>query len=153
VDSIKEIADIYGLKVIYDAAHAFGVKKDNSSILNHGDISVLSFHATKVFNTVEGGAISSRDSELINRIDFLKNFGFKDKTTVIGTGINGKMNELIAAYGLLQLKKHEENVRQRKKIAEQYFKVFNGIEGITCVLPNDNIQYNYAYFPILISIQ
>ena len=120
VGRIEHIAEIYGLKVIYDACHAFGVKLKSNSILNFGDLSVLSFHATKVFNTLEGGVIVCHDEKTKKRIDFLKNFGFADEVTVVGNGINAKMNEMQAAFGLLQLKHHRENINKRRQLAEIY---------------------------------
>lgn len=150
VEKIDEIADVYGLKVIYDAAHAFGIKKDGNSILNFGDLSVLSFHATKTFNTIEGGAIISQDEKTKKRIDYLKNFGFANETTVIAPGINAKMNEVQAAYGLLQLKSFKELTDQRKVIAHEYYKHLEGIEGISFLKEMDNVEHNYAYFPIFV---
>jgi len=152
VEKIDEIADIYGLKVIYDAAHAFGIKKDGNSILNYGDLSVLSFHATKTFNTIEGGAIISKDKKTKQRIDYLKNFGFANETTVIAPGINAKMNEVQAAYGLLQLKSFEEQTKQREVIANEYYKQLDGIEGISFLKEMDNVEHNYAYFPIFVDV-
>ncbi len=149
-DKIQKIADTYGLKVIYDAAHAFGVEKNNESILNWGDVSILSFHATKTFNTVEGGAIVTKDEKLKNRIDYFKNFGFANETTVIGYGINAKMNELIAAYGLLQLKSIDENIFKRKKVVELYRNLLTNIKGVTFFEDFKGIKHNYSYFPILI---
>ena len=150
VEKIGEIADIYGLKVIYDAAHAFGVKKNDNSILNFGDLSVLSFHATKTFNTIEGGAIICHDEKTKKRIDYLKNFGFAGETTVVAPGINAKMNELQAAYGLLQLESFEEQTNKRKFLANLYCNLFEGIEGIRCLNDIDGVKHNYAYFPIFV---
>ena len=150
VEKIDEIADIYGLKVIYDAAHAFGVEKDKNSILNFGDLSVLSFHATKVFNTIEGGAIICNDKKIKKRIDFLKNFGFADETTVVAPGINAKMNELQAAYGVLQLKTFEDQIRKRKIIANTYRELLKDVQGIRCLSNIENVKHNYAYFPIFV---
>ncbi len=150
VAKIQQIADIYGLKIIYDAAHAFGVKYKGKSILKHGDLSVLSFHATKVFNTFEGGAIVCPDSKTKDRIDDLKNFGFHDEVTVVAPGINAKMNEVQAAFGLLQLKYINEAIDRRRKIDAQYREHLSSVRGIFCpLLPTDTI-YNYAYFPILV---
>jgi len=149
-EKIQKIADTYGLKVIYDAAHAFGVEKNNESILNWGDLSILSFHATKTFNTVEGGAIVTKDEKLKTRIDYLKNFGFADETTVIGYGINAKMNELISAYGLLQLKTIEENINKRKEKAYLYRNLLKSIDGISFMSDFENTKHNYTYFPIFI---
>src|ERR1035437_8156055 len=126
----EQIADTYGLKLIYDAAHSFGVKVNGNSVLNYGDLSILSFHATKVFNTIEGGAIICPDEKTKKRVDYLKNFGFAGETTVIAPGINAKMNELQAAYGLIQLKYVDSYIEKRKKIAETYREKLAGIPGI-----------------------
>lgn len=150
VERIQEIADTYGLKVIYDAAHAFGVKKSENSILNFGDLSVLSFHATKVFNTVEGGAIICKDDKTKKRIDFLKNFGFSGETKVVAPGINAKMNELQSAYGLLQLKTIDIQIRKRKNVANTYRDFLNDINGIRCLDDMENVKHNYGYFPIFV---
>ncbi len=150
MEAIQEIADIYGLKVIYDAAHAFNVKINGESILNFGDMSILSFHATKVFNTIEGGAIVHNDSKLKKRIDYLKNFGFADETTVIGIGINAKMNEIQAAYGLIQLTTIKTEIQNRKKVAERYRENLKNIEGIKIFQEVENVDYNYSYFPITV---
>ena len=150
VDKIQKIADTYGLKVVYDAAPAFGVEINNKSLLNHGDLSVLSFHATKTFNTIEGGAIICHDEKTKKRIDFLKNFGIADETTVIAPGINAKMNELQAAYGLLQLKTFNEQIAKRKIVDNTYRKSLKNVKGITFLKNIDGVKYNYAYFPILI---
>lgn len=150
VEEIEKIADIYGLKVIYDAAHAFGVKQDENSILNFGDLSVLSFHATKAFNTIEGGAIICKDEKTKSRIDYLKNFGFADETIVVAPGINAKMNELQAAYGLLQLKSFEELTLKRKKIANHYRDVLKNVNGIRFLDDIENVHHNYSYFPIFV---
>lgn len=151
VSEIEKIADIYGLKIIYDAAHAFGVKVNNQSILNFGDLSILSFHATKSFNTVEGGAIICHDEKTKKRIDYLKNFGFADEVTVVAPGINAKMNELQAAYGLLQLKKFENKIEKRKKISELYRELLKGTKGIRYMNDIENVKHNYAYFPIFVT--
>jgi len=150
VDKIERIADTYGLKVIYDACHAFGVKINGKSILNYGDLSVLSFHATKVFTTFEGGAIICHDEKTKKRIDFLKNFGFADEITVVGQGINAKMNEFSAALGLLQLKYIDKVIARRKKITELYRKKLTGIKGIRFLKEIAGIKHNFAYFPIFI---
>jgi dTDP-4-amino-4,6-dideoxygalactose transaminase len=150
VEKIQKIADIYGLNVIYDAAHAFGVKYKGQSLMKHGDLSVLSFHATKVFNTFEGGAIICPDEKTKARIDDLKNFGFHDEVTVVAPGINAKMNELQAAFGLLQLKHIDMAIDNRRKIDNLYRNKLSSVSGIFCPpLPKDTI-YNFAYFPILI---
>lgn len=146
----QQIADTYGLKLIYDAAHAFGVNVYGNSVLNYGDLSILSFHATKVFNTIEGGAIICPDEKTKKRIDYLKNFGFAGETTVIEPGINGKMNELQAAYGLLQLKYVDEYIAKRKKIAEIYREQLNGIAGVSFLENITGVDHSYSYFPILI---
>src|SRR5690554_5490934 len=151
VEKIQKIADIYGLKLIYDAAHAFGVKYKGGSILNYGDLSILSFHATKVFNTFEGGAIISHDSATKQRIDYLKNFGFAGETTIMAPGINSKMNEVQAAMGLLQLKTVSESIEKRKIVANTYREQLKNIKGISMLPePADTIS-NYAYFPILVN--
>lgn len=148
---IELIAKKHKLKVIYDAAHAFGVKKDGETILNWGDLSVLSFHATKVFNTLEGGAIISHKKEIKEKIDRLKNFGFVNETTIAEIGINGKMNELQAAFGLMQLKNIKDNISKRKKIAEFYRQSLDNISGIEYLQVEENVDWNYAYFPIFIN--
>jgi len=151
VHKIQEIADTYNLNVIYDAAHAFGVKYKGQSLLNYGDLSILSFHATKVFNTMEGGAIISHDEKTKKRIDYLKNFGFKDEVTVIAAGINSKMCEMQSALGLLQLKHFKEYIDQRKNIASLYSKELGRIEGITLLPEIAGVaDYNYSYYPIFI---
>lgn len=150
VDRLKEIADIYGLKLIYDAAHAFGVKVNGESILNFGDLSILSFHATKVFTTFEGGAIISQDDATKKRIDFLKNFGFAGETTVVAPGINAKMNEFQAALGILQLKYIDKMLGKRKAIANYYRESLSNVKGIRVLNDIENVHHNYAYFPIFI---
>ena len=149
-DRIKEIADKYGLKVIYDAAHAFGVKKDSESILNAGDMSTLSFHATKVYNTIEGGALVMHDAETKKRIDYLKNFGFAGETTVVAPGINSKMDEIRAAYGLLNLKQVDAAIAARKQVAIRYREALKDVEGITYFNDQLGITHNYSYFPIFV---
>ena len=150
VEAIQRIADNYNLKVIYDAAHAFGVQDAGGSILRHGDLSVLSFHATKVFNTFEGGAIVCPDAKTKERIDHLKNFGFIDETTVVAPGINGKMSEVNAAFGLLQLKYIDEVIDKRAAIDAQYRLGLGNLPGIHCLPHNEAIKNNYSYFPILV---
>ena len=150
LEEIEHIAKKYGLKVIYDAAHAFGVEINGNSINNFGDLSVLSFHATKVFNTIEGGAIISDDAAMKKHIDHLKNFGFEDEVTVVGPGINAKMNEIQAAYGLLQLKTIDESIHKRKVITQRYREALNGIPGISFLADIPGVKHNYAYFPILV---
>jgi dTDP-4-amino-4,6-dideoxygalactose transaminase len=150
VDEIRVIADTYGLKVIYDAAHAFGVECHCGSVLQHGDLSVLSFHATKVFTTFEGGAIVCPDEKTRQRINYLKNFGFADEVTVVAPGINGKMSEFNAALGLLQLKGVDAALAQRKAIDERYRAGLADVSGISCVQMAGETRSNYAYFPILV---
>ncbi|HEY9278649.1 MAG TPA: DegT/DnrJ/EryC1/StrS family aminotransferase [Eoetvoesiella sp.] len=148
--AIQDIADRYNLRVIYDAAHAFGVEDEGGSILRHGDLSVLSFHATKVFNTFEGGAIVCPDAKTKQRIDRLKNFGFVDEVTVVASGINGKMSEINAAMGLLQLKYVDQAIAQRKEIAESYNKQLKKIRGIRILGDAGQAKANYSYYPILV---
>lgn len=148
---IQKIADTYGLKIIYDAAHAFNVKQNNQSILNWGDLSILSFHATKVFSTIEGGAIICPDLQTKQRIDYLKNFGFAGETTVVAPGINAKMNEVQAAFGLLQLKHVEQNILNRKAISDFYKQHLANVKGIEFIDDNPSVKQNYSYFPILIN--
>lgn len=150
VERIQQIADTYGLKIIYDAAHAFGVKYKGESLLKHGDLSVLSFHATKVFNTFEGGAIVCPDAKTKQRIDYLKNFGFADEVTVTAPGINGKMSEINAAFGLLQLKHIDQALARRKSIEASYREALEGIAGITLLPQPPDTQGNASYFPILV---
>jgi len=150
VDSIQNLADIYGLKVIYDAAHAFGVRLNGSSVLNYGDLSIVSFHATKVFNTIEGGAIISHDIKTKKRIDYLKNFGIANETTVVAPGINAKMNEIQAAYGLLQLKYFDTVIDGRKHITDKYKEGLKDIPGLRFLDEPAGVDYNYSYFPIFI---
>ena len=150
VDAIQKIADNYNLKVIYDAAHAFGVKDKGGSVLNHGDLSVLSFHATKVFNTFEGGAIICPDLKTKARIDQLKNFGQVGEVNVVAVGINGKMSEFNAALGLLQLKYIDQAIELRKKIDTTYRKSLKSVKGIHCLGDSGEKVANYAYFPILV---
>ena len=147
---IKEIADKYGLKVIYDAAHAFGVEVGGRSILNEGDMSTLSFHATKVYNTIEGGALVMHDAETKKRIDYLKNFGFADEVTVVAPGINSKMDEVRSAYGLLNLKQVDKAIGARRRVAVRYREALKGVEGITYFGDMPGVKHNYSYFPIFI---
>jgi dTDP-4-amino-4,6-dideoxygalactose transaminase len=147
---IKNIAEKHNLKVIYDAAHAFGVDQNGKSILNEGDLSILSFHATKVFNTFEGGAIISHTAEMKQKIDDLINFGFQNETTVKGLGINGKMNEVQSAMGLLQLKYIDKVIEKRKNIAYLYKNGLEKTQGISFLDDLDEVNHNYAYFPIFV---
>lgn len=148
VEAIQTIADNYNLKVIYDAAHSFAVQDKGGSILRHGDLSVLSFHATKVFNTFEGGAIICPDAKTKKRIDQLKNFGFVDEVTVVASGINGKMSEINAAFGLLQLKHIDDALAQRKAIAERYTAALSNVAGIEIVMQLEDTIINNAYYAI-----
>lgn len=150
---IQEIADKYGLKVIYDAAHAFGVKVNGESVLNAGDMSTLSFHATKVHNTIEGGALIVHDEQTKKRIDYLKNFGFAGETTVVAPGINSKMDEIRAAYGLLNLKQVDKAIEWRKHVAELYRKALKNVGGITFFDDMVEVRHNYAYFPIFVDAE
>lgn len=150
VEAIQKLADNYNLKLIYDAAHAFGVKDEGGSILRHGDLSVLSFHATKVFNTFEGGAIVCPDARTKQRIDHLKNFGFVDEVTVAAPGINGKMSELNAALGILQLQYIDDAMARRKAIGEMYCELLSDVPGIRCIRNCGEKVANYSYFPILV---
>jgi dTDP-4-amino-4,6-dideoxygalactose transaminase len=150
VEEIQQIADKHGLKVIYDAAHAFGVKKNGDTILNNGDLSILSFHATKVFSTIEGGAIISHTQEMKHHIDNLKNFGFRGELVVEEPGINAKLNEVQAAYGLLQLQYIDSFFAKRKALSELYRTLLKDVDGISYLPDNDSVTNNYSYFPILV---
>lgn len=150
VEAIQQVADKHNLKVIYDAAHAFGVQCHSGSVLNYGDLSVLSFHATKVFNTFEGGAVVCPDAETKKHIDQLKNFGFVDEVTVVAPGINGKMSEVNAAFGLLQLDHIDQALARRKEIAISYREQLAGVRGIRCLGDAGERVANYAYFPIFV---
>lgn len=150
---IQDIADKYGLKVIYDAAHAFGVKVNGESVLNAGDMSTLSFHATKVYNTIEGGALVMHDEQTKKRIDYLKNFGFAGETEVVAPGINSKMDEMRAAYGLLNLKQVDKAIEWRKHVAELYRAALKDVEGVTFFNDIPDVTHNYAYFPIFVDAE
>jgi len=150
VNTIQKIADKHQIKVVYDAAHAFGVQKGGNSVFNHGDLSVVSFHATKAFNTIEGGAIISHTAEIKEKIDQLKNFGITGETDVVAPGINGKVNELIAAYGLLQLKTIDSDIEKCKNITNYYRKHLTDIKGIRFLSDIENVRHNYSYFPIFV---
>lgn len=151
MERIQQIADIYGLKVIYDAAHAFGVEKDGISVINAGDMATLSFHATKVYNTIEGGALVCHDAQTKQRIDYIKNFGFANETTVVAPGINGKMDEVRSAYGLLSLKYVDDAIEKRKQVAIRYRNALENIPGIRLLDKQSNVKSNYSYFPIFLS--
>lgn len=151
MDIIQDIADKYGLKVIYDAAHAFGVEVDGQSVLNAGDMATLSFHATKVFNTLEGGALVMHDEKTKRRIDFLKNFGFAGETEVVAPGINSKMDEVRAAYGLLNLRQIDKAIVKRQHIAQRYRDALRDIPGIRFFNDIPGVRHNYSYFPIFVN--
>ena len=150
VDRIKQIADTYGLKIIYDAAHAFGVEKNGESVIAAGDMATLSFHATKVYNTIEGGALVCHDAETKQRIDYIKNFGFANETTVVAPGINGKMDEVRSAYGLMALKHVDVAIESRKRVARRYREALKEVPGIHLFEDKEGVKANYSYFPIFI---
>lgn len=150
---IQEIADKYGLKVIYDAAHAFGVEVNGESILNAGDMSTLSFHATKVYNTIEGGALVMQDERTKKRIDYLKNFGFAGEVEVVAPGINSKMDEMRSAYGLLNLKLVDAAIEARHQVAIKYREILRPVEGITFMDDMPGVKHNYSYFPIFVDAE
>lgn len=151
--AIQEIADKYGLKVIYDAAHAFGVEVDGKSILNAGDMSTLSFHATKVYNTIEGGALVVHDEATKKRIDYLKNFGFANETTVVAPGINSKVDEIRSAYGLLNLRQVDQAIAKRREVAQTYRTALRNVKGVTFFDDMPGVRHNYSYFPIFIDAE
>jgi len=151
--AIQDIADKYGLKVIYDAAHAFGVKVNGESILNAGDMSTLSFHATKVYNTLEGGALVMQDEKTKKRIDYLKNFGFAGEIEVVAPGINSKVDEVRAAYGLLNLKQVDAAIEARRQVAIKYRNALRGVEGITFMDDMPGVTHNYSYFPMFVDAE
>ena len=150
---IQEIADKYGLKVIYDAAHAFGVEVGGESILSYGDMSTLSFHATKVYNTVEGGALICHDEKTKKRIDYLKNFGFAGETEIVAPGINGKMDEVRSAFGILALKYVDEAIAKRKYVTQLYKEGLKDIPGISFLMEIESVKHNYSYFPIFVDVE
>ena len=152
-ERIQAIADKYGLKVIYDAAHAFGVEVNGESILNKGDMSTLSFHATKVYNTIEGGALVMHDEQTKKRIDYLKNFGFAGETEVVAPGINSKMDEVRAAYGLLNLRQVDACIDARRQVAVRYRDALRDVEGITFFDDMPGVKHNYSYFPIFVDAE
>lgn len=152
-ERIQTIADKYGLKVIYDAAHAFGVKVNGESILNNGDMSTLSFHATKVYNTLEGGALVVKDAATKQRIDYLKNFGFAGETEVVAPGINSKMDELRAAYGLLNLKQVDAAIEARHQVTIRYREALRDVKGIRFFDDMPGVRHNYSYFPIFVDAE
>lgn len=150
---IQEIADKYNLKVIYDAAHAFGVEINGESVLNAGDMSTLSFHATKVYNTIEGGALIVHDEQTKKHIDYLKNFGFAGETEVLAPGINSKMDEMRAAYGLLNLRQVDAAIEARHQVAIQYREALKNVPGIRFLNEISDVKHNYSYFPIFVDAQ
>jgi len=152
-EAIQAIADKYGLKVIYDAAHAFGVEVNGESLLNAGDMSTLSFHATKVFNTIEGGAMVMHDEKTKQRIDYLKNFGFANEVEVVGPGINSKMDEIRSAYGLLNLKQVDAAIDARQKVAVTYRDALRNVDGISFWDDMPGVRHNYSYFPIFVDAE
>ncbi len=152
-EAIQSIADKYGLKVIYDAAHAFGVEVNGESLLNAGDMSTLSFHATKVFNTIEGGAMVMHDEKTKQRIDYLKNFGFANEVEVVGPGINSKMDEIRSAYGLLNLKQVDAAIAARQKVAVAYREALRNVDGISFWDDMPGVRHNYSYFPIFVDAE
>lgn len=152
-ERIQSIADKYGLRVIYDAAHAFGVEVNGESILNAGDMSTLSFHATKVYNTIEGGALIMHDAKTKQRIDYLKNFGFAGETEVVAPGINSKMDEIRSAYGLLNLRQVDASIEARHQVAIRYREALRGVEGISFYDDMPGVRHNYSYFPIFVDAE
>ena len=153
MERIQAIANKYGLKVIYDAAHAFGVEVNGKSVLEQGDMATLSFHATKVYNTLEGGALVVHDEQTKKRIDYLKNFGFAGETEVVAPGINSKMDEVRAAYGLLNLKQVDEAIEKRHQVAIRYREALRNIKGIRFFDDMPGVRHNYSYFPIFINAE
>lgn len=152
-DAIQAIAHKYGLKVIYDAAHAFGVKVNGRTILDAGDLSTLSFHATKTYNTIEGGALICHDAKMKQRIDYLKNFGFAGETEVVAPGINSKMDEVRAAYGLINLQYVDASIEARRKVDMFYREALADVPGVTMMEERADVTYNYSYFPIFIDAE
>ena len=151
--NVEQIAKKYNLKVIYDAAHAFGVEVDGESILNAGDMSTLSFHATKVYNTLEGGALVMHDAETKKRIDYLKNFGFAGETTVVAPGINSKVDEVRAAYGIINLRQVDAAIEARHQVAIKYREALRPVEGITFMDDMPGVRHNYSYFPLFVDAE
>jgi len=151
IEKIEAIAKKHNLKVIYDAAHAFGVTQKGESILNFGDMSILSFHATKTFNTIEGGALVCNDAKMKQQIDYLKNFGFEDEITVVAPGINAKMNEVQSAFGILQLKTIDRDIERRRAVAKYYRDRLKKVKGIRVLEDMEDVKHNYSYFPIFIN--
>ena len=152
-EKIDALAKKYNLKVIYDAAHAFGVRVNGKSVLEAGDMSTLSFHATKTYNTIEGGALVCHSAEMKQQIDYLKNFGFEDETVVVAPGINSKMDEVRAAYGLLNLKHVDNAIAHRQKVTYAYREVLSSVKGISCLKDIEGVRHNYSYFPIFVDAE
>lgn len=152
-EGIQEVADKYGLKVIYDAAHAFGVEVNGESVLNAGDMSTLSFHATKVYNTIEGGALVMHDEKTKQRIDYLKNFGFANETTVVAPGINSKVDEMRAAYGILNLRQVDAAIQARQRVAQAYREALRDVSGLTFFEDMPGVRHNYSYFPVFVDAE
>lgn len=150
IERIRQIADIYGLRVIYDAAHAFGVEENGRSVIQAGDMATLSFHATKVYNTIEGGALICHEAETKQRIDYIKNFGFANETTVVAPGINGKIDEIRSAFGLLSLKHVDQAIAARRQVAVRYREALKDTPGIRYFDDVPGVKHNYAYFPVFI---
>ena len=153
MERIQAVANKYGLKVIYDAAHAFGVEVNGQSVLCQGDMATLSFHATKVYNTLEGGALVMHDAETKKRVDYLKNFGFAGETEVVAPGINSKMDEVRAAYGLLNLRQVDEAIEKRHQVAIRYRKALRNVKGIRFFDDMLGVKHNYSYFPIFVNAE
>lgn len=153
MERIQAIADKYGLKVIYDAAHAFGVEVNGKSVLEQGDMATLSFHATKVYNTLEGGALVMHDAETKKRVDYLKNFGFAGETEVVAPGINSKMDEVRAAYGLLNLRQVDEAIEKRHQVAIKYREALRNVKGVRFFDDMPGVRHNYSYFPIFVDAE
>lgn len=153
MDAIQAIADKYGLKVIYDAAHAFGVEVDGASVLNRGDMATLSFHATKVYNTLEGGALVMHDEQTKRRIDYLKNFGFAGETEVVAPGINSKVDEVRSAYGLLNLRQVDAAIERRHQVAAKYREALRNVPGIRFFEDMPGVRHNYSYFPVFVNAE
>ncbi len=153
MERIQDIADKYGLKVIYDAAHAFGVEVNGKSVLEQGDMATLSFHATKVYNTLEGGALVMHDEQMKKRIDYLKNFGFAGETEVVAPGINSKMDEVRSAYGLLNLRQVDVAIEKRHQVAVKYRAALRNVKGVRFFDDMPGVRHNYSYFPIFIKAE
>ena len=150
---IQAIADSYGLKVIYDAAHAFGVEVNDQSVLECGDISSISFHATKVYNTIEGGALVCRNRQMLEKVNRMRNFGIDSETEIPEIGLNAKMDEVRAAFGLLNLESVQDAILCRRSVFQTYRTELKDVDGIRMIEPDENVRYNYAYFPIFVDAE